>query len=87
MKNDNIDNLYIGTLNITLEKNQYKRESCLGSTCPSPAFTAWICAEDFNPDWWAQHISSIANDTQITRWSIVLALIIKVCTCRMNPFY
>jgi len=67
-------NLYIGSLNVTLDNSQYKAENCDKHICPS-GFAAWVCAKDFNPDWWAKHMSSIANVIKITNWLMVLTLI------------
>jgi len=75
--NDVTENLYIGTLNVTLDNSQYKVEKCDQHICPS-GFAAWVCAENFNPDWWAKHMSSIASVTKITNWLMVLTLIMML---------
>jgi len=66
--------LYIGTLNVTLDNSQHKIEKCDKHICPS-GFAAWVCAKDFNPDWWAKHMSSIAIDIKTTNWLMELTLI------------
>jgi len=69
-----LENLFIGKLNVTLDHSQYKVEDCALSTCPS-GFAVWVCAEDFNPDWWAKYVASTNKGTKTTNWLILLSLI------------
>jgi len=79
------NNLYIGTLNVTLDHTQYKKENC--DQCSGPStFSVWVCAEDFNPDWWAKHTASVAKRINPTTWVIVLMLIM-VCLPRKGVCY
>jgi len=66
--------LHIRSLNVTLDPTQYDKENCV--TCPLK-FAVWICAEDFNPDWWRKHVLSSARyghaNNQAT-WMLIVVL-------------
>jgi len=72
------ETLHIRSLNLTFDKAQYELEICIGC---SQGNAIWVCAEDLNPDWWKQHVTSSASFVPAARGPHGRDLLILFIVC------